>query len=71
MSWLRRVLGPREQPTVTRVAPIRPSPDLIEAQRRHRELLTRADLAIKEAMEHADEMFSSGYTGPERRRSLR
>lgn len=67
MNWLRRVLGYDDPPTRTAEPLLRPSPELEAARIRHRQLLNRADAAIKEAMDHADEMFGAPYHGPDRR----
>jgi hypothetical protein len=43
--------------------------DLEDARATHKRLLSRADVAIQQAMAHADEVF--GYRGPDRRRRPR
>jgi len=64
MGWLRNMFRPHPTEVVRRPTP---SPELAAARIRHRQLLSRADEAIKDAMDHADEMFGPAYRGPERR----
>ena len=70
MSWIRRVLGrwaPEDLPPVVASAD---RGDLARAKIEQRRILTRADVAIHEAMAHADEAFTN-YRGQERRRRPR
>ena len=72
MGWFRRMFSPQRTHEAETSRPA-PSKELAAARARHRQLLSRADAAIKDAMEHADEMFVdvAPYRGPERRRSHR
>ena len=70
MNWIRRVLGrwaPGDLPPVVASAE---RGDLARAKIEQLRILTRAEVAIHEAMAHADEVFTD-YRGQERRRRPR
>lgn len=68
MKWFGKVLH-REPPEHVSVITPQDRADLAATKATHRQLLTRADEAIRVAMAHADEVFA--YRGPERRRNTR
>lgn len=73
MSWVARVLHRTQRPAAhPPVLPPAEAASLKAAQRRHEVLLDRADEAIRQAMEQADELMGgSTYRGPDRRQGTR
>lgn len=74
-SWFDRLLH-RQQPAPPPALEPGDRLELEDARVRHRKLLSRADQAIQEAMQHADQVFAPaapqpGYRGPERRQRPR